>query len=1048
MASQDETRFEKTTIAPENTSSAGDLSTFATWPLRDASGDWGFANLDADYYMRTPSAEEEAENITAVDRAIGAFARLNPAPVMHDAFRSLDQSFLSWLSKAESNESTHCLYIQGDPGFGKTFINNMFSQAFGFVPGRNYIEIGSGAGGGDLDQLAVEATIGGKAVSSIADKLNFLIRSEAPEDQPLIGIVRAALEKGNLLSEDRNEVSFAKVLKVAEASKEYKKTESDEAKNTFLLDALNTSREALGKIAQTAGVIEEGASLSIGLQERNGKLLDALLKAKETGEPTLILLDEFNRYKEMGKKFQSFFEMLGGKMHAGQTVTIEGRDPETHLPKNYEFSYDDLQHVMVVMTGNDPQKEPEAFELSQSLQSRIQQIKLGEFSAPDWQCRFEQKLTGLPINNHMLADPDISANDPVRFGQMLLAQRMRGLTAAHQSMIPKGENERLQQWQNIHEAAGNLGQFMESWKTICSDKTKRRSLGITPDQERALGADDLYFDARLLDDIVNAARTPKRSVSKGLDALMQRRKKPVETATSTNFGDALVDAISNEVDQRYADRSPAMQCAVYSLMLQHKVISKEQFARKGFTEEEITTVNNALGIEVDTGSNEQRRIAKDGEIRTVAELVNVQRVNGLENYLPIQEAMCAILRQRYSDTIDTALPDEDLIRIIDVQSAVEDLTKREAEMLQNGRDEALPPYLTHLPLLQFTEREQGGFVPTIETMTAVDRYRVFNEISEQLAPITKRQNAISKRHKKAPEEQATLKEEWDKLTEQRNSIIEEHKPYQSVYQTENAVSNLQLLTSLALSSNPAAVVSQMRGKELSTGRSEVADSLNGQTAGDLSITVIKVRSDDPTLKHIGSNDSFAEGNDTLKVISVKNMSNDENAPSHRMLIVGHSDVPESMQKMLADKGITYIQASRAASNGSIEEEIAAIDKETTSRIEYAVKELVELSVNHAAGPEGISFAEEYEAGKETLANLHQALTRRSEVLASYIKSDARSKNDLGITAERLALALQSTRIGTEHVQNADGVNSEKTFKVDLTTLDHDGVLATLEKQKA
>lgn len=388
------------------------------------------------------------DGIDPLERFQGVMARRCPAPTMLGALNGIFSSVQNLTTRYALPEPrrTRLHVLLGDPGVGKTELASVLREAMGW----DLFSVPPGSGGGNLDELITETVFGSTSATSLIERINRALLT-ASEDSDLVKLLRSK--------------SLIETLPREDGKGTYKRLDY-----TKLEDKIEDKIEQLKQVASIA--LPEFASTPSTISQRPGRLLQKLIEVQSTGKPTVILVDEFNRYKNFGSLMQNLYEVLAGTR---SECTITGVDEQGN-PKDYTFTYNGLQNVVLLGTGNipDTKKEPEARALSDSLESRIgvKPIEM-RFTAADYAHRLCQQHLGLALSTLYKANEAEYNANPAKAATYFSDLLTKGRTPAEQKQHSYiGTQQLLAKSGEFKEASELLGNVYYELQQLCAGKNK------------------------------------------------------------------------------------------------------------------------------------------------------------------------------------------------------------------------------------------------------------------------------------------------------------------------------------------------------------------------------------------------------------------------------------------------------------------------------------------------------------------------------------------------------------------------------------------------
>jgi hypothetical protein len=529
-----------------------------------------------------------SSEVDAGDRFIGTMSRNALAPSM----APVTERMVQWLDRVsvDPNDTLgpsgklqgNLIYVQSGPGLGKTQAARVLAKATGF----DFMEIASGSTGRDnMDNLVVAKDVDTRPPGTALEKVNQALRYGSQE---LRNSVREALEEEGFPLEQRHSADGAyfevtdKSLSQSFFQTSDQTTDGMPRNEEDTFASVGDRRKRHLQMLKDIAEQQKLESPHTGIVSKEGPLLKALIKIKEhyenegVAKPAIIAIDEFNRYANLGSRLQNFWEVVAGK--SSDSVTITGPGDAT-----YTFTPDMLRNTLVYCTGNDPAKEPGAHELSESLRSRFGEnfitINDRAVGPQDYQHRLEQLLIGIPLSLHAAAGRGAQGskwdNNPQAFGQQITRHLALGLPGTSEKQIAPDiaqmlENERLT------EGLGKVAAFFHEANALINDQRHEGHKAISRELRAGSKDENLYFDQRILRDILASAEQKPLQIASGydIDTGLVTQEQEISPA---NFGSRLTGAIMKLVEEKVdAEIKPNTHREIFKLLHKHDLISKDQ----------------------------------------------------------------------------------------------------------------------------------------------------------------------------------------------------------------------------------------------------------------------------------------------------------------------------------------------------------------------------------------------------------------------------------------------------------------------------------------
>ncbi|TAL39291.1 MAG: hypothetical protein EPN97_02855 [Alphaproteobacteria bacterium] len=192
-----------------------------------------------------------------------------------------------------------------------------------------------------------------------------------------------------------------------------------------------------------------------------------------TGRP--LFLDEFNKSKKGTlDSFQTALQFANGEIDEVTIYNPMAQAGDGDSPKSITVRRDDLRMGWFVgVAGNDASDGDTTQELSVSMLTRLNPMRIGDPEKRDWAHRISQIWTGLPlVTLYNIFDKKVKA-DPVGFSEFLVDLRQLGLTAAERKAIPPHELYFLRNYQETVQAINQVSTYYED-RLQLSDPTSEK----------------------------------------------------------------------------------------------------------------------------------------------------------------------------------------------------------------------------------------------------------------------------------------------------------------------------------------------------------------------------------------------------------------------------------------------------------------------------------------------------------------------------------------------------------------------------------------------
>lgn len=194
---------------------------------------------------------------------------------------------------------------------------------------------------------------------------------------------------------------------------------------------------------------------SFGIKTVRGEVFESI----DTGRP--LFLDEFNKSKAGTlDTFQTFLQLANGEIDEVTIYNSMSSTDDTDSPKAITVNRKDLKagwHIGIA--GNDASDGRTTQELSVSMMTRLNVMRIGEPSERDWRHRIGQVWTGLPVVTLYNLFESTAKAKPAEFANFLIELRKLGLSAQEVKAIPPHEIYLLQNFQETVQAVNQVSSY-------------------------------------------------------------------------------------------------------------------------------------------------------------------------------------------------------------------------------------------------------------------------------------------------------------------------------------------------------------------------------------------------------------------------------------------------------------------------------------------------------------------------------------------------------------------------------------------------------------
>ncbi len=298
-----------------------------------------------------------------------------------------------------------------------------------------------------------------------------------------------------------------------------RKTETVDGKTS----TIESYEEASSRASKVLNLIYEDEGISVqhnafGIKTVKGEIFESI----ESGRP--IFLDEFNKSKKGTlDSFQTFLELANGQKSQAVIQNTMATDGDDDSPKSITVRREDLAvNWFFGIAGNDATDGDTTQELSTSMETRLDIMRVGKPTEIDWAHRISQVYTGLPLSTLYNLFEGTAKSNPAEFAQFLVDLRELGLTAEERKAIPPHERYLLKNFQDtvvainqaakcydmqlkladpeselfnqsayenmVDEVAANAKRMHVSFRTVIDDRNKalQRAVDVRPAKEATL----------------------------------------------------------------------------------------------------------------------------------------------------------------------------------------------------------------------------------------------------------------------------------------------------------------------------------------------------------------------------------------------------------------------------------------------------------------------------------------------------------------------------------------------------------------------------------
>ncbi len=367
-------------------------------------------------------------------RVNGMLFRQMPIPGMMLMLRDL-------LSKIAPDSKNRIMTVFGDAAFGKS---HLFKLVGNMVHPDGPIAVD--CGGMNMREIFFRTVIDyGKGV-----KDQFETRAQSGLiSKPSLENLEAEFPGSVVQKDGKTFIDWDAVGKPKQKDDGTGKMVNDEDRG----DAAKRAAALLEAIYKKEGI--DVQTNSFGIKTVPGEWFESL----RTGRP--LFLDEFNKSKKGSlDKFQTALQFANGEIDTCRIENEMATEGDPTSPKYLEINRSDVRMGWFIgVAGNDASDGDTTQELSTSMLTRLNPMRIGDPSLADWSHRISQVWTGLPLTTiYNLFEKQAKA-DPPKFSQFLVDLRELGLSAQEIKAIPPHETYFLRNYQETYKAINQVARY-------------------------------------------------------------------------------------------------------------------------------------------------------------------------------------------------------------------------------------------------------------------------------------------------------------------------------------------------------------------------------------------------------------------------------------------------------------------------------------------------------------------------------------------------------------------------------------------------------------
>lgn len=409
----------------------------------------------------------------SVERVNGMLFRQMPIPAMMFMLRDL-------LKKIEPDSKNRIMTVFGDAAFGKS---HLFKLVGGIVHPQGPISVD--CGGMNMREIFFRTVIDyGQGVKEQLDKraANGQLSETSLKalEEGFKGSVVTAADGTTTINWDaigapRQETTGDKTGNVEDRG-----------------DAAERAKKLLESIYAKEGINYQ--TNAFGIKTVPGEWFESVW----SGRP--LFLDEFNKSKKGTlDAFQTALQFANGEIDEVTIYNPMAASGDSDSPKALTIKRSDLRagwHIGVA--GNDASDGDTTQELSVSMMTRLNPLRVGEPALRDWTHRIGQVWTGLPVVTLYNLFEGTAKAKPAEFGEWLVKLRKEGLSAEEVKAIPPHEIYFLSNFQETVQAVNQVARYYDTRLRLSNPESELYNQKVYQDMsdEVAAHGDRLHVSFR------------------------------------------------------------------------------------------------------------------------------------------------------------------------------------------------------------------------------------------------------------------------------------------------------------------------------------------------------------------------------------------------------------------------------------------------------------------------------------------------------------------------------------------------------------------------
>jgi hypothetical protein len=372
----------------------------------------------------------------SIERVNGLLFRQMPIPGMMLMLRDL-------LTKIAPESKNRIMTVFGDAAFGKS---HLFKLVGNMVHPQGPISVD--CGGMNMREIFFRTVIDyGQGVKEQFEKRV----ADGKISQVSMDNLNAAFPGSIIEKDGKRFVDWEAIGKPRQ---------KDDGKGTMINDEDRGDAQARGAMVLKSVYDKEGIDVqsnAFGIKTVPGEWFESIW----TGRP--LFLDEFNKSKKGTlDSFQTALQFANGEIDEVTLYNPMAQAGDGDSPKSITVKREDLRmgwHVGVA--GNDSTDGDTTQEISVSMETRLNPMRIGDPEQRDWAHRISQIWTGLPLVTLYNMFEKKAKADPVGFSDFLVELRQLGLTASERKAIPPHELYFLRNYQETVQAVNQVTKYYD-----------------------------------------------------------------------------------------------------------------------------------------------------------------------------------------------------------------------------------------------------------------------------------------------------------------------------------------------------------------------------------------------------------------------------------------------------------------------------------------------------------------------------------------------------------------------------------------------------------